>query len=138
MNLGLKDRVALVAASSQGIGRATAEAFAAEGCRVAMCARNQQILQTAAEQTRKQYNGDVLAEAFDVTDAAAVSTFVAALSQQRIFCARSDPAHAEEALGPHHHSHSHATPTAISAKSQPARRMNPQPVPSNRREFGLG
>ena len=53
MNLGLKDRVALVAASSQGIGRATAEAFAAEGCRIAMCARNQQTLQAAAEKNQK-------------------------------------------------------------------------------------
>jgi 3-oxoacyl-[acyl-carrier protein] reductase len=49
MDLGLKNRVALVAASSQGIGRATAEAFAAEGCRVAMCARNSQTLQTTFE-----------------------------------------------------------------------------------------
>src|SRR3989442_1160778 len=40
METGLKNRVAIVAASSQGIGRATAEAFAAEGCRVAMCASN--------------------------------------------------------------------------------------------------
>ena len=82
MNLGLKDRVALVAASSQGIGRATAEAFAAEGCRVAMCARNQQILQTAAEQIRKRHHVDVIAEALDVTDAAGVSTFVAAVAQK--------------------------------------------------------
>ena len=82
MNLGLKDRVALVAASSQGIGRATAEAFAAEGCRVAMCARNQQILQTAAERIRKLHNVDILAEAFDVTDAAAVSHFVAAVARK--------------------------------------------------------
>ncbi|HTA49640.1 MAG TPA: SDR family oxidoreductase [Verrucomicrobiae bacterium] len=79
MDLGLKNRVALVAASSQGIGRATAEAFAAEGCRVAMCARNPQTLQAAAEKIRKQYGVDVLAEAFDVGDAAAVSGFVAAL-----------------------------------------------------------
>jgi hypothetical protein len=43
-----RSRGALVAASSQGIGRATAEAFAAEGCRVAMCARNQQTLLAAA------------------------------------------------------------------------------------------
>src|ERR1700726_1656759 len=77
MNLGLKDRVALVAASSQGIGRATAEAFAAEGCRIAMCARNQQTLQAAAAKIRKQCNAEVLAQAFDVTDAAAVSHFVA-------------------------------------------------------------
>ncbi|MFZ0950378.1 MAG: SDR family oxidoreductase [Candidatus Sulfotelmatobacter sp.] len=82
MNLGLKDRVALVAASSQGIGRATAEAFAAEGCRIAMCARNQQTLQAAAGKIRKQHNSDVLAEAFDVTDAAAVSRFVASVADK--------------------------------------------------------
>ena len=80
MNLGLKDRVALVAASSQGIGRATAKAFAAEGCRVAMCARNQQTLQAAAEKIRKQHGAEVLAEAFDVTDAAAITRFVAAVA----------------------------------------------------------
>ena len=77
MDLGLKDRVALIATSSQGIGRATAEAFAAEGCRVAMCARNQPTLQAAAEKIRKRYNTEVLAQAFDVTGAAAVSRFVA-------------------------------------------------------------
>jgi 3-oxoacyl-[acyl-carrier protein] reductase len=82
MNLGLKNRVALVAASSQGIGRATAEAFAAEGCRVAMCARNQQTLQGAAEKIRKQYNVEVVAEAFDVTDAGAVGRFVAAVAEK--------------------------------------------------------
>jgi 3-oxoacyl-[acyl-carrier protein] reductase len=82
MNLGLKDRVALVAASSQGIGLATAEAFAAEGCRVAMCARNHSTLQAAAEKIRKQYHVEVFADAFDVTDAAAVSRFVAATAQQ--------------------------------------------------------
>ena len=76
MNLGLNNRVALVAASSQGIGRATAEAFAAEGCRIAMCARNPQTLRTAAEKIKKQYQVEVIAEAFDVTDAAAVARFV--------------------------------------------------------------
>jgi len=80
MDLGLKNRVALVAASSQGIGRATAEAFAAEGCRVAMCARNQKTLQAAAEKIRKQHGTEVLAEAFDVSDQAAVSGFVAAVA----------------------------------------------------------
>jgi 3-oxoacyl-[acyl-carrier protein] reductase len=82
MNLGLKDRVALIAASSQGIGLATAEAFAAEGCRIAMCARNLQTLQASANKIRKQHNVDVIAEAFDVTDAAAVSRFVAAVAQK--------------------------------------------------------
>jgi len=82
MDLGLKNRVALVAASSQGIGRATAEAFAAEGCRVAMCARNPQTLQAAADQIRKAYAAEVLAEAFDVTDAVAVGRFVATVAQK--------------------------------------------------------
>jgi len=82
MNLGLKDRVALVAASSQGIGRATAEAFAAEGCRVAMCARNSKTLQEAADQIRKLHNVGVFSEAFDVTDAPAVSRFVSNVAKQ--------------------------------------------------------
>ncbi len=79
MNLGLKNRVALVAASSQGIGLATAHAFAAEGCRIAMCARNGQTLHSAAEEIEKQHGVEVLAEAFDVTNPAAVSAFVSAV-----------------------------------------------------------
>jgi len=76
METGLKNRVAIVAASSQGIGRATAEAFAAEGCRIAMCARNGDALHSSAQQIRQQYTADVFAEAFDVTDANAVHGFV--------------------------------------------------------------
>src|SRR5438067_9187344 len=76
METGLKNRVAIVAAYSQGIGRATAEAFAAEGCRVAMCARNSQTLQQAAVAIRRKYNSEVFSEALDVTDAPAVHQFV--------------------------------------------------------------
>jgi 3-oxoacyl-[acyl-carrier protein] reductase len=76
MDLGLKGRVAIVAASSQGLGRATAEAFAAEGCRVAMCARSGAALQKAADYIRSQHGVDVYCEAFDVTDPAAVRGFV--------------------------------------------------------------
>jgi 3-oxoacyl-[acyl-carrier protein] reductase len=82
MDLGLKNRVAVVAASSQGIGRATAEAFAAEGCRVAMCARNDAALQSAAEQIRNLHGVEVFAEAFDVTDAKAVTSFIAAVAEK--------------------------------------------------------
>jgi 3-oxoacyl-[acyl-carrier protein] reductase len=80
MDLALKNRVALVAASSQGLGLATAEAFAAEGCRVAMCARNPTTLESAAEKIRKQHTAEVLAEAFDVADSTAVTNFVAAVA----------------------------------------------------------
>lgn len=77
METGLKNRVAIVAASSQGIGRAAAQAFAAEGCRVAMCSRNAQALQAAADQIREQYKAEVLSRPLDVTDASAVRDFVA-------------------------------------------------------------
>jgi 3-oxoacyl-[acyl-carrier protein] reductase len=79
MDTGLKGRVAIVAASSQGIGRATAEAFAAEGCRIAMCARNAQTLQAAAERVEQQYRTQVFAQALDVTNAEAVHRFVDAV-----------------------------------------------------------
>jgi 3-oxoacyl-[acyl-carrier protein] reductase len=79
MELGLRGKVAIVAASSQGIGRATAEAFAAEGCRVAMCARNERTLALAAEDIRKQHRAEVFDRSLDVTDAAAVRQFVEAV-----------------------------------------------------------
>jgi len=44
MNLGLKDKVAIVAAASKGLGRAVAEELAAEGAAVAICARGREAL----------------------------------------------------------------------------------------------
>src|SRR5881398_1201018 len=85
METGLKNRVAIVVASSQGIGRATAEAFAAEGCNLAMCARNERALTTAAEQIRKQYSAEVFDQSLDVTDATAIQRFVEAVASK--FCA---------------------------------------------------
>jgi 3-oxoacyl-[acyl-carrier protein] reductase len=80
MKTGLKNRVALIAASSQGIGLATAEAFAAEGCRIAMCARTNETLQAAAEKIREQYNAEVFCQPLDVTNIAAVHDFVEAVA----------------------------------------------------------
>lgn len=82
MDLGLKGRVAIVAASSQGIGRATAEAFGAEGCRVAMCARNAAALEAAAGTIRKQSGVEVYTANFDVTHPGAVHTFVDAVVEK--------------------------------------------------------
>jgi 3-oxoacyl-[acyl-carrier protein] reductase len=82
METGLKGRVAIVAASSQGIGLATAEAFGAEGCRVAMCARNAQKLEAAAEEIRRKSGAEVFAHAFDVTDMAAVQEFTEAVTKK--------------------------------------------------------
>ena len=82
METGLKGRAAIVAGSSQGIGLATAQAFAAEGCRVAMCARNSAKLSAAAQRIGQQYGVEVFFQAFDVTDVKAVEDFVAAVAQK--------------------------------------------------------
>ncbi len=48
MDLGLKGKVALVAAGSKGIGLATAKMLAEEGCLVSICGRSQESLDEAA------------------------------------------------------------------------------------------
>jgi len=77
MDLGLKDKVVIVAASSQGIGRAAAERFAAEGARLAICSRDEKRIRSTADAIHTRFGTDVAAEAVDVTDAAAVHRFCA-------------------------------------------------------------
>jgi len=82
MELGLKGRGVIVAASSQGMGRAAAELFAREGAQVAMCARTQKPLQEAADQIRAETGAEIYAEPLDVTDGAAVQRFVEQVSKR--------------------------------------------------------
>lgn len=82
MDTGLKDRAVIVAASSQGMGRAAAEAFAAEGANVALCARNESTLASAAEEIRRKHGVHVLAQPLDVTDGEAVAGFVETVARE--------------------------------------------------------
>src|SRR6266581_2428658 len=82
METGLKNRVVIVAASSQGIGRATAEAFAAEGAKLAICARKEKTLTAAAEEIRSRHHAEVFALTLDVTDADEVRRFVQAVAAE--------------------------------------------------------
>ena len=65
MDLGLKGRGVIVAASSQGIGLATAEAFAREGAQVAMCARTEKTLREAAAKVRKETGAEIFGKSAD-------------------------------------------------------------------------
>jgi len=82
MDLGLKDRVVIVAASGQGIGRATAEAFAAEGCKLAICARSTQTLRLLAGTIAGKHRVPVHSCGLDVGDPAAVRQFVAEVADR--------------------------------------------------------
>ena len=82
METGLKDRVAIVAASSQGIGKATALAFASEGAHLALCARGQQPLEAVAREAADRFGVKTFTAAFDVSDDSAVRGFVEAVHRQ--------------------------------------------------------
>ncbi len=55
MELGIKGKVALVTASSKGIGRAVAEMLAEEGCSIAICSRNKEELISTAGEIKKKF-----------------------------------------------------------------------------------
>lgn len=76
MDLGIEGRVALVTASSKGLGRASALALAREGCKVVICARGEEALLVAASDI-EDAGGDVLAIVDDVTEPEAPARLVA-------------------------------------------------------------
>src|SRR5215467_12708962 len=78
VDLGLNGKVALVAASSKGLGKASALALAREGARVTICARTEADLQAAAEEIRGETGAEVLAVPADLTSAEGITSVVAA------------------------------------------------------------
>jgi 3-oxoacyl-[acyl-carrier protein] reductase len=70
MDLGLKGRAALVGGASAGLGRATAERLASEGCKLALWSRGGDALEQAAEEIRRIYSVVVVTIAGDATDPA--------------------------------------------------------------------
>jgi 3-oxoacyl-[acyl-carrier protein] reductase len=78
MDLGLKDRVAIVAGSSKGLGKAVAFGLAAEGVKLALCARGEEELR----RTASEIPTELMAEAVDVTVEAQVTRFVQAVLEK--------------------------------------------------------
>jgi 3-oxoacyl-[acyl-carrier protein] reductase len=70
MDLGLRDRVAIVAAASKGLGKAVALGLAREGARVTIFSRSDDQIQAAGEEIVRETAADVLPLAADVTRAA--------------------------------------------------------------------
>ncbi len=79
MDLGLKDRTAVICASSQGLGRACAMELARAGCRVVINGRHADILEKTAEEIRAQTGADVLPIVADVNSPAGQEALVSAV-----------------------------------------------------------
>ncbi len=68
MDLGLSEKTALVAASSRGLGLASALALAREGAGVTVCARGEEELEAAAARIRENTGAQVLAVTADLNE----------------------------------------------------------------------
>jgi len=69
LDLGLKNKVALVAAASRGLGRAVAEELAAEGASLLLCSRSEEAINKVANEIAQATSAKVLAVAADVSKA---------------------------------------------------------------------
>ncbi|MFI5131805.1 MAG: SDR family oxidoreductase [Chitinophagales bacterium] len=70
MDLGLKDKCAFVAASSQGLGKTVALELAKEGVNVIICGRNKENLEKTKQEIVKQTNKELMTIAGDLSIAA--------------------------------------------------------------------
>jgi 3-oxoacyl-[acyl-carrier protein] reductase len=78
MDLGLKDKVAIVGGGSKGLGRASADVLAQEGAKVAICSRTQADLESAADEIRQATGAEVMVFAGDLDRPETISDLVAA------------------------------------------------------------
>jgi 3-oxoacyl-[acyl-carrier protein] reductase len=76
MDFHLRDRVAVVAAASRGIGYAAALELAREGARVFLCSRDERRAAEAAERIHDETGANVAGIAADVTNGSDVERFV--------------------------------------------------------------
>lgn len=82
MELNLKNKVAAITGGSTGIGLAVAHALAREGVHVAMCARHEDVLASAAAEVKKAYGVRTFAMPVDVTRPEQILAFAAAMERE--------------------------------------------------------
>ena len=82
MDFKIKDKVALVTASTRGLGRGCAEQLAAEGCRVAICSRNQEQAAQAAAEISRETGAEVIGFAADMSRAEEILGLVASVRSE--------------------------------------------------------
>jgi 3-oxoacyl-[acyl-carrier protein] reductase len=79
---GLRGKVALITAASKGIGKAVAEAFAEEECKVAICSRTKNDLVEASKEIKEKYNIDPFWCTCDLNKSSDIErTFVATVKE---------------------------------------------------------
>src|SRR5512134_816770 len=76
MDLGLKGKVAMVAAASAGLGYGVARAMAHDGARVSICSRNREAVEATAKRLADESGAEVIATPCDVTRAADIQAWV--------------------------------------------------------------
>ena len=78
MDLGLKDKVAMVGGASKGLGFAVARALAAEGARVSIASRDRDAIERAADTIARDTGAQAIANAVDLGKADAIAEWHAA------------------------------------------------------------
>ena len=82
MDLGLKDKVAIVGGASKGLGRASAQVLAEEGAKVTICSRTSADLEQAAKEIRESTGSEVLTFAADLDELPSITGLIDATVKQ--------------------------------------------------------
>lgn len=82
MELGLKGKVVLITASSTGIGKAVSEAFAEEGCNIAICSRTKEKLIETSREIKNKFNIEPFWGVCDLNQQKDIENFYEAVKNQ--------------------------------------------------------
>ena len=82
MDLGLKNKVAVVFAASKGLGKSAALALAKEGCRVAICSRDEKNIHRTADEISSITKADIFPFVVDVENGEQIRTFLSVVLEK--------------------------------------------------------